>query len=1294
MSDDRPDGQAPSVGGDDGVPPGATREVGTLGAPRSWMDPIITFCLERKLVVLLAVLVLAVWGAMVAPFRWNLGPLPRDPVPVDAIPDLGENQQIVFTDWPGRSPQDVEDQITYPLSVALLGVSGVETVRTFSMFGFSTIYVIFEEDVEFYWSRSRLLEKLASLPANTLPPEVQPALGPDATGLGQVFWYTLEGRDAEGRPAGGWDLDELRSIQDFQVKYALLAAEGVAEVASVGGFVREYQIDLDPEAMRAYGVGLEDIANAVRMSNSDVGARTLEINRVEYLIRGVGFIESLADLEQVVLEAMDGTPVLLRQVAHVGLGPAERTGVLDKEGAEAVGGVVVVRHGANPLASIDAVKEQIARIAPGLPERTLEDGTVSKVTIVPFYDRTELIEETLGTLRDALRDEILVTVLVILAMVLHVRGALLVALVLPLTVLLTFVCMRLFGVDANIVALSGIAIAIGTITDMGIVMTENVLQHAGKSGSRSIRATVRDSTNEVGTAVLTAVATTVVGFLPVFAMSGPEGKLFGPLAFTKTFALIASAFVAVLVLPPLTELALRPRRTPRWARFAEASNEPAGASLRPGRVPLPRLDRVLLGALMFVAVVWLTHTWLPLGPERGVLRNFVFVATLMGTLLLAFLAYEKAYPRILAAVLARKRRFLAVPLVVSLFGALIWFGFDAFFGWLPTSIRTLPPVSAFAHAFPPIGREFLPTLDEGSFLFMPTTMPHASIGEAREMLGMQDMAIRAVPEVESAVGKIGRVESALDPAPTSMVETVVTYHPSYLLDAHGERRRFRFDAEATDLWRDTLGTPLAAPDGEPYLVRGKFARDVAGRLVPDGRGQPFRLWRPALDPDLNPGREAWPGIQSPDDIWDVVESAARLPAMTGAPKLQPIAARLVMLQSGMRAAMGVRIFGSDLAEIERFALDLEHVLAAVPMVEPGTVVADRVVGKPYLEIRIDREAIAREGLHVRTVQAAIEMAIGGEEVTRTVEGRERYAVRLRYARELRGDPDDLRRVLVSTASGAQIPLGQLAEIAYVRGPQMIQGENTFLIGYVLFDRKAGFAEVDVVEQARDYVAAQVASGALSVPTGVSYEFAGTYENQVHAQKTLAWVLPLALATIFLLLYLQFGSLPMTWFVYSSVAVAWAGGFILLWLYGQPWFLDAAVFGVSLRELFAVEPLHLSVAVWVGFLALFGVATDDGVVMGTYLAQSFSAHRPQTVAGVRAAAVEAGTRRIRPCLMTTGTAVLALLPVLTSTGRGSEIMVPMAIPSFGGVILVLLNTLMVPVLYAWKEERALMRNSPR
>jgi len=1236
------------------------------------LDRVIRFCLENRLIVFLFIVMVVGWGLMVAPFDWDLGGLPRSPVPVDAIPDIGENQQIVFTEWMGRSPQDVEDQISYPLTVSLLGIPGVKTVRSFSMMGFSTVYIIFDEDIEFYWSRSRVLEKLASLTPGTLPEGVTPTLGPDATALGQVFWYTLEGRDEAGNPTGGWDLDELRSIQDWHVRYALMSAGGVSEVASVGGVVREYQVDVDPDAMRAYGVSLQQVFQAVKMSNVDVGARTIEVNRVEYVIRGLGFVESLEDLENAVIAVNDNVPVSVRDVARVVLGPALRRGALDKEGAEAVGGVVVVRYGDNPLAAINNVKAKITEIVPGMPSKVLPDGRVSRVTVVPFYDRSGLIHETLGTLNTALSEEILVTIIVVLVLVMHLGSSLLISGLLPLAVLICFIAMRCFGIDANIVALSGIAIAIGTMVDMGVVMSENILRHMSRAepGENRLEVIFRAS-REVGGAVLTAVATTVVGFLPVFTMEAAEGKLFKPLAYTKTFALLASVIVALVVIPA-------------FARFFIRRRKRLDTESRARRIVRIAVTAV---AVLFVGVV-LTRHWLPLGPEKGFLRNFLFAGLLIGGLLLLVQLFIRAYPAMLRWCLAHKLLALTAPLAVVLFGGTVWLGFHSVLGWLPGPLLRSAPVIRLAHAFPGLGKEFMPPLDEGSYLLMPTTMPHASIGEVMDVLSKQDMAISAIPEVSMAVGKLGRVESPLDPAPVSMIETVINYHPRYIQDESGNRLRFRWDGEENDRFRNVDGDPVPAPDGESYQVKGTFIRDEDGRLIPDDDGRPFRLWRPPLDPDLNEGRKAWGGIGEPDQIWEEIVKAAEIPGTTSAPRLQPIAARIVMLQSGMRAPMGMKVKGPDLETIDQVGLEIEKLLKEVPSIEPAAVFADRIVGKPYLEIDIDRRAIARHGIMLQDVQDVIEIAVGGKRISTTVEGRERYPIRVRYLRELRDSIESLAGILVPAPGGAQIPLAQLAEINYVRGPQAIKSEDTFLVGFVLFDKKPGHAEVEVVEQARDYLQLKLDTGELELPAGVSYSFTGSYENQVRATKKLMVVLPLALFIIFVIIYLQFRSISTTLLVFSGILVAWGGGFVMIWCYAQPWFLDFSIFGTSMRTLFQVHPINLSVAIWVGFLALFGIASDDGVIMATYLEQIFGRRKPRTKAEIREAVVTAGTRRVRPCMMTTATTILALIPVLTSTGRGSDIMVPMAIPSVGGMVFAVITMFVVPVLYCqlkeWRE----------
>jgi Cu(I)/Ag(I) efflux system membrane protein CusA/SilA len=691
----------------------------------SVLDNLIRFCLENKLVVALLVILVIGAGVLVAPFDWDLWGLPRKPVPVDAIPDIGENQQIVFTEWMGRSPQDVEDQITYPLTVSLLGVRGVKTIRSFSMFGFSSIYIIFKENIRFEVARWNILEKLNSLPPGALPEGVQPALGPDATALGQIFWYTLEGRDENGNPAGGWDLDELRTIQDWNVRWALLSAEGISEVASVGGFVREYQIDVDPDAMRAHRVTLGDIDRAVKASNIDVGAQTIEDNRVEYVIRGLGFIEKLSDLEKTVVKVNENVPIYIKDIAKVSYGPALRRGALDKGGAEAIGGVVVVRYGFNPLEAIKNVKKRIEEISPSLPKKILPDGTVSKVTIVPFYDRTGLIYETLGTLRTALTEEILVTIIVVVILVLHLRSSVLISALLPLAILMCFIAMRVFGVDANVVALSGIAIAIGTMVDMGIVICENILKHLDAAGPDDDKLeVVFKAASEVGSAVLTAVSTTVVGFLPVFTLTGSVGKLFKPLAFTKTFALIASVIVALTIIPPAAHILFTKKVTLKKVKRYILGGVLIAAAiisviwltwwigvligaiglyhLLRDRIPertnrsLPLIANVL--AIIVVGIILASH-WLPLGPARGLVRNLIFVALLIGGLLLFFKVFQKFYTRILAWCLAHKVLFLCMPVVLLILAGMIWLGFGKVFFFVPQPLRANSLWSAGFHAF-------------------------------------------------------------------------------------------------------------------------------------------------------------------------------------------------------------------------------------------------------------------------------------------------------------------------------------------------------------------------------------------------------------------------------------------------------------------------------------------------------------------------------------------------------------------------------------------------------------------
>jgi len=1254
------------------------RQWGIIMAKRNMLDRLIGLPLENRLITLILFISIMVWGLLTAPFDWQIPGIDRTPVPVDAIPDIGENQQIVFSKWAGRSPQDIEDQITYPLTVALLGTPEVKTVRSFSMFGFSTIYVIFNEGVDFYWSRSRILEKLNALPAGTLPEEVKPSLGPDATALGQVFWYTLEGRDEAGKITGGWDLHELRSIQDYYVKYGLSTAQGVAEVASIGGFVKEYQIDVNPQSLRHYDISLLQVFQAVKDANNEIGARTVEVNRVEYMIRGLGFIKSLEDLEATVLKVIDNSPITIADVAHVSFGPALRRGALDKQGAEVVGGVVVTRYGENPLATINAVKAKIKEISPGLPSKTLADGRESQVRIIPFYDRSSLIYETLGTLNHALREEIIITLIVILVLLMHLRASILISMMMPAAVLITFVGMKLFQVDANIVALSGIAIAIGTIVDMGIIMTENILKKLeSEEGSSNLIDRILEGAREVGPAILTAVSTTVISFLPVFTMEGAEGKLFKPLAYTKTFALISSVVLAILVLPVIASFVFSHKSRKQWTKIGSLllllglalwvsiaysiiiglilSSIALIQLLKPWLKNYPWLyhAKTLNYLLVLDVIVLLSLTWVPLGYEYNMFINFMFVALLVGFVLWSIQKFTAVYPLVLAWMLNNRGYALLLPSLLLLFGLNAWIGFDSLFNWSPQFIQQTRPYQKLVHTFPGLGREFMPALDEGSFLYMPTTMPHAGMEESLDVLSILDKALYSIPEVEEVVGKIGRAETPLDPAPISMIESIITYKSEYIQDESGNILKYRVAGD------------------------GNFVRDQAGELIADSRGKPFRQWRSH--------------IRNNQDIWDELVKVAQLPGTTSAPKLQPIAARIVMLQSGMRAPMGIRVQGSDIESMEAFGLDLERFLKEVPSVKARAVFADRIVGKPYLEIDIDRRAIARYGLSIRDVQQVIAVAIGGKQVGTTIEGRERYPIRVRYMREFRDNDESFESILVPTRSGAQIPLGQLATIRFTRGPQVIKSENTFLLSYVLFDKVDGYAEVDVVEQARAYLESKIASGSLKVPEGVSYAFTGSYENQVRATKRMRIVLPLALVSIFVILYMQFKRTSTTLIVFSGIFVAWAGGFTMLWLYGQPWFMNFSLGGLHFREVFQIHEINLSVAVWVGFLALFGIATDDGVLISTYLEQQFAKAKPMTREAIHAAAVLAGKRRIRPAMLTTATTLLALIPVLMSTGRGADVMVPMAIPSFGGMLFAIMNTFVVPVVYVIVAEHRLLKD---
>lgn len=1262
------------------------------------LNKIIRYFLDNKVITILLLIAIVVWGLSTAPFNWPGALLPRDPVPVDAIPDIGDNQQIVATEWMGRSPKDIQEQITYPLTTSLMGIPGVRTIRSSSMFGMSFIYIIFEDDIEFYWSRSRILEKLNSLPQGTLPAGVQPSLGPDATALGQIFWYTLEGRNAQtGEPAGGWDPDELRTIQDFHVRYTLSSAEGVSEVASVGGFVKEYQVEIDPNAMRAFNVSIMDIMNAVQKSNLDIGAETIEINKVEYLVRGIGYIKNISDLEEAVVTVRDNVPVKIKDVAFVNIGPATRRGGLDKEGVEAVGGVVVARYGSNPLHVIDNVKEKIKEMEAGLPQKTLEDGTVSKVTVVPFYDRSGLIQETIGTLESDLTHEILISIIVIIIIIINLRASVVISSLLPITVLAAFIVMRLINVDANIVALTGIAIAVGVMVDIGVVFVENTIQHMEKPENKGITKgkafidLIHRAVSEVSTPTIVAMLTTIVSFLPVFFLEAQEGKLFKPLAYTKTITLVSALILGMTIVPTLTYYFFSIRITSATVKKALNIVLIAGGIILfvftgvelALVLPLFGLNNlyshkwknekistyISAGIATFLAVSYLTSEWLPIGPQEGFVSNFLVVAVCIASILGFFTLLISNYERLIRWCLDNRWKFMMIPISTLLLGATIWLGFDSTFGFIAKGFETAgwkkfrqtAAWQAATDKFPGVGQEFMPSLSEGSFLLMPTSMPHAGIEQNLQYIEALDKRIQNIPEVEMAVGKWGRVNSALDPAPVQMFENVINYRPEFILDENGRRMRFKVNRKEEYILKN----------GSVYNPKEGFRLIPADSLMPDRRGDYFRQWRPH--------------IKTTDDIWQEIVNVTHLPGLTSAPKLQPIEARLVMLSTGMRAPMGIKVSGPDLETIEEGGKALEAALKDVPSILPSTVFYDRAVGAPYIEIKLNRRNMARYGITIADMQEVISAAVGGMPLTTTVEGRERFPVRLRYPRELRENVEDLSNLIIPTASGAQIPLKEVAEIEYAKGAQMIQSENTFLIGYVIFDKIAGAAEVDVVMNAEKVLREKIGSGELVLPKGVSYTFAGNYEQQQRAASRLMILIPLCLILILVILYFQFNNVTASLIHFSGVFVAFAGGFILLWLYGEPWFMNFSVGEMNVRDMFQMHPINLSIAVWVGFIALFGISTSDGVLMGSFIHDTFLKRNPQTKNEIREAVVFAGKRRVRPAAMTTAVTLIALLPILTSTGKGSDIMVPMAIPTFGGMLIQSMTMFVVPVLQSmWRE----------
>jgi Cu(I)/Ag(I) efflux system membrane protein CusA/SilA len=1058
------------------------------------IDRLILWSLHNRFLVVSGFIALCAWG---------LFALQR--VPIDAIPDLSENQVIVYADWPGRSPQEVEDQITYPLSVSLQGLAGVKTVRASSMFGFSFLTVIFEDKVDVYFARTRVLERLNSL-GNLLPEGVVARLGPDATGLGWVFQYYL--KDSSGQQ----DLGSLRTLQDTFIRYQLAAVPGVAEVASIGGFVRQYQVEVSTLKLRQYGAMLTEVMDAIGSANFNVGGRTIEENGAEYIVRGVGLVRGIADLESIAILPRSGTPLYLRDVATIRIGGDFRRGALDVDGHEVVGGIVVMRYGENAYRVIQDVKARIASLGPGLPEG---------VSVVPFYDRSDLIERAIATLKDALTEEVILVTLMHVLFLFHFRSILIVTLPLPASILISFILMDQFGIASNIMSLTGIAISIGVLVDAGIVMTENVIRHCERAEDRLGRRLtgpevfdqVVTASTQVGRPMFFSMMIIIFAFVPVFLLTGQEGKLFHPLAFTKTFALVGATLLAVTAVPVFCTLLVR------------GPFKPEG------------------------------ENWL----MKGLLR-----------------LYDPA----LDWALGHRKSVLGLAAALLAACLLIAFG-------LPRPVNDLLPEAVARHT-QGFGSEFMPTLEEGSLLFMPVLLPATSLTEVKRIMAWQDQVMSTHPAVASVAGKLGRADTATDPAPVEMIETTIMLKP-----------------------------PSEWPAG---TTKASIIADLSERLM--------------NVPGYVPGF------------------------------LQPIENRILMTSTGIRAQVGIKIFGDDLDALQQKAFEVERVMNRI---QGATGVApSRVQGKPYLEIEVRRELLGRYGLSVEHVFRHVEAGIGGTTVATTIKGRERWPIQVRQEQGERGDIERLGEMLLGTPSGASVQLRQVADIRRVVGPNEIQSENGRLRVFVqanVRDRDLG----GFVDEIKERIAREV-----TLAPGMTIEYSGQYEHQLRARETLLYVFPAVILVIFATLVMTFRSVGEATHVILAVPFALTGGVLL-----QAWM-----------------GFNFSVAVWVGYIALFGTAIQTGVIMVTYLEEAVLAKKKgldrDLTRDELIEAVKAGARlRLRPKVMTVATTIASLTPIFWLQRTGVEIMQPLATPVVGGMISSLVHILIVtPVIFAWLRERRL------
>ncbi|WP_022666233.1 efflux RND transporter permease subunit [Desulfospira joergensenii] len=1149
------------------------------------IEKIIEWSVQNKFMVVLAT-VFVIAGGILAMIH----------TPLDAIPDLSDVQVIIYTEYPGQAPQVVEDQVTYPLTTAMLSVPFAKVVRGYSFFGYSFVYLIFEDGTDIYWARSRVMEYL-NFVSGRLPDGVTPSLGPDATGVGWVYEYILQDTN------GNTDLQQLRSLQDWFVRYELTAVPGVSEVASIGGFVKQYQVEVDPNKLLSYNIPIQKIKMAIQRSNADVGGKLIEMAETEFMVRGLGYIQSIKDLEQIAVAFDDkGTPILLKDIANIQIGPELRRGILEWNGeGEAVGGVVVMRYGENALEVIQRVKQKLGELEKGLP-----DG----VEIVTGYDRSALIERAVDTLKGKLTEEMMVVAVICILFLLHFRSAFVAIFTLPVGILMSFMIMYPFGINANIMSLGGIAIAIGVMVDASIVMVENAHKHLERDkGDLPHTRIIINSAKEVGPALFFSLLIITVSFLPVFSLMEQSGRLFRPLAYTKTTAMAASSILAITIIPVLMTFFVR-----------ENSIDPQ----------LPRSQKVKIWVL---AMAGPPLAVLVLGLSGVSLPDLSLVLALVLSLFLGIcLSPQRIVPehknplnrfliRIYLPVIKQVLKWRKITILISLAAVAVT--------WVPMTR---------------VGSEFMPPLNEGDLLYMPTTLPGISITKAKELLQQTDKIIQRFPEVRSTLGKIGRAETSTDPAPLSMIETVITLRPQVEFEMISKKRFF-------SSWPIWLKKPLT------WI----WPEQVKGKKLHEWRKKPierfFSGWPTVLKAPfawLLP-EERYITIQ---ELTDDLEQAVKFPGLTNAWTM-PIKTRIDMLSTGIKTPVGIKIMGPDLTVLAGIGEKIEAMLRD----KKGTlsVFSERVTGGNYLDFTIKREEIARYGLQVADVQDIIKTAIGGMNVTHTVEGLERYPVNLRYNRKFRDNLEELRRVMVPTPSGAQLPLIQLADISIKKGPAGIKSENSKRSAWVFVDIR----DMDIgtyVKQAKALVDENI-----KLPAGYSLVWSGQYEYMEKARKTLNIIIPATLMVIFILLYIHFSNIMEVVIVMASLPFALLGGFWLIYLLGY----------------------NMSVAVGVGFIALAGLATETGIVMLVYLDEVYERRQKRgqmnSSDDLHRAIIEGAVDRVRPKIMTVATTLIGLLPVMYGTGAGSQIMKRIAAPMVGGLVTSTVMTLVIiPVIYnLWK-----------